>query len=81
MHIFPSIDIKQIKSKLYILINFPAISLLDLDSLGCLYRYITARPIPLCFRVSWLTLGSWGTKTHTCILITWELGGMLILSK
>lgn len=33
-------------------------SLLERDSLGCLYRYMTARPMPLCLRVSWLTLGS-----------------------
>lgn len=38
--------------------SFRDSSLLDRDSLGCLYRYMTARPMPLCFSVSWLTLGS-----------------------
>lgn len=39
-------------------------SLLERDSLGCLYRYMTARPMPLCFRVSWLTLGSCREEKH-----------------
>lgn len=41
-----------------LLMSFRDRSLLDRDSLGCLYRYMTARPMPLCFSVSWLTLGS-----------------------
>lgn len=41
-----------------LLMSFSDRSLLERDSLGCLYRYMTARPMPLCFSVSWLTLGS-----------------------
>lgn len=60
MHMFHSSSVdSQLKHRqVYVLISFPAMSLLGLDSFGCLYRYITARPMPLCFRVSWLTLGS-----------------------
>lgn len=55
-------------------------SLLDRDSLGCLYRYMTARPMPLCFRVSWLTLGSCREEKHHWIS-AWNHGDPTIFHQ
>lgn len=62
---FITSGISERHRQVYILISFPAMSLFGLDSLGCLYRYITARPMPLCFSVSWLTLGSCREKEES----------------
>jgi hypothetical protein len=43
---------------IYLLTSSPAFSLFSLDSLGCLYKYITAFPIPLDFSESEFTGGN-----------------------
>merc|ERR1712071_589222 len=43
-----------------------AFSLFSFDSLGCLYRYMTALPMPDCFRVGWSTGGNSRRMERIC---------------
>ena len=52
------LQVQVLLTVVFLLISFPALSLLSLVSLGCLYRYITALPIPLAFKPSWLMAGN-----------------------
>ena len=46
------------KNQFHLLINLPALSLFSFVSFGCLYKYMTAFPMPLFFKPSALMAGN-----------------------